>query len=303
VEWSVIQMGFYVDMLIQVVLPVLYFSIRLVQILKSREEIQKTIGVNGLAGVPWESRDVELRTKIDSFFFAVNRLEDLNLREYSMNIFYFVLSIAQLLRLIMQTQAHPRTAILVNTFFQGLDDLWHFFLLLFVALIGFIMLGYAQFAEERNEFASGFKIFETLWEMMLGSMPQSGIIPSTFWTYDKLFMLYLLIYNFLCFMFMLNFIIGWSAKCIFHAHMCRKNQSEHVHMRASVRCHHIQPSRALLPQILFSFQICASSFWCIRCNIRSNISFAPILHTQPSSARATWLLPRRSASARQTRSS
>jgi hypothetical protein len=50
-EWSEIRQGFFVDMLIQVVLPVLYFSIRLVQIFKSREEIQTTIGVNGLAGV------------------------------------------------------------------------------------------------------------------------------------------------------------------------------------------------------------------------------------------------------------
>ena len=246
-EWSEIRHGFFVDLLIQVVLPVLYFSIRLEQILKSREEIQRTIGVNGLAGVPWESRDVELRTKIDRFFFAVNRLEDLNRREYSMNVFYFVLSIAQLLRLIMQTRAHPRTAILVNTFVQGLGDLWHFMLLLLVALVGFIMLGTAQFAEQRNEFASGFKLFETLWEMLLGSMPQSGMIPSAFWTYDKLFMLYLLIYNFLSFMFMLNFIIGSSVQILFKplAH-------------CSLKCSSVFKSMHLL-------------FWCIRCNI----SFAP----------------------------
>jgi hypothetical protein len=242
VEWSDIRRGFFADVLIQVVLPVLYFSIRLQQILKSTEEIERTIGVNGLAGVPWESRDVELRTKIDSFFFAVNRLEVLNGREYSMNVFYFVLSIAQLLRLVMQTQAHPRTAILVNTFVKGLDDLWHFMLLLLVSLTGFIMLGTAQFAEQRNEFASGFKLFETLWEMLLGSMPESGKIPSAFWTNDKLFMLYLLIYNFLCFMFMLNFIIGSSAQCIFHAHM-RKNlthgESAHTHTNMLNQIEHV----------------------------------------------------------------
>jgi hypothetical protein len=135
----------------------------------------------------------------------------------------------------------------VNTFVQGLGDLWHFMLLLLVALVGFIMLGTAQFAEQRNEFASGFKLFETLWEMLLGSMPQSGMIPSAFWTYDKLFMLYLLIYNFLSFMFMLNFIIGSSVQILFKplAH-------------CSLKCSSAFKSMHLL-------------FWCIRCNI----SFAP----------------------------
>jgi hypothetical protein len=97
---------------------------------------------------------------------------------------------------------------LVNTLSEGLDDLWHFLLLLMICLVGFIMLGTAQFAGERAEFASNFKAFETLWEMLLGSMPASGAIPSTFWTNDKLMMIYLMVYNFLCFMFMLNFIIA-----------------------------------------------------------------------------------------------
>ena len=34
----------------QVVLPILYFSIRLSQILRSGEDLRKTVGVNGLAG-------------------------------------------------------------------------------------------------------------------------------------------------------------------------------------------------------------------------------------------------------------
>jgi len=54
-----------------------------------------------LAGVPWERRDVELDAKIDQFFDEFNRLGDLNERERSMNILYFVLSAAQLLRFVV----------------------------------------------------------------------------------------------------------------------------------------------------------------------------------------------------------
>jgi hypothetical protein len=50
--------------------------------------------------VPWERRDVELDAKIDQFFDEFNRLGDLNERERSMNILYFVLSAAQLLRFV-----------------------------------------------------------------------------------------------------------------------------------------------------------------------------------------------------------
>jgi hypothetical protein len=125
-----------------------------------------------------------------------------------MNVFYFIMSGAQLLRLIIQASAHPRLAILVNTLVEGIDDLWHFFLLLLIILVGFNLLGTAQFGGERSEFASGLKLFETLFDMLLGSLPESGLIPSSHWTHDKLFMVFVLIYNALGSFFMLNFIIG-----------------------------------------------------------------------------------------------
>jgi hypothetical protein len=56
------------------------------------------VGVKGLAGVPWERRDVELSTKIEYFFEQLTKLESLNDREDAMSIFYFVLSAAQVCR-------------------------------------------------------------------------------------------------------------------------------------------------------------------------------------------------------------
>jgi hypothetical protein len=157
--------------------------------------------------------------------------------ERSMNIMYFVLSAAQLLRLIMQTSAHPRTAMLVNTLSQGLDDLWHFSLLLMIVMVGFILLGTAQFAGARSEFDTQFKAFEMVWEMLLGSMPQSGAIPSQLWTYDKLMMIYLMMYNFLCFMFMFNFIIAIiceSYLAVTHAIKESEAEQEFFHDVAAV---------------------------------------------------------------------
>jgi len=113
------------------------------QITASKDHILNTIGIKGLAGVPWASWEVSLPEKVSAFFDSLNKLEALNSMEQSMGIFYFALSIAQLLRLIVQTSAHPRTAILVNTLREGMDDLWHFFLLLWIILAGFIALGSA----------------------------------------------------------------------------------------------------------------------------------------------------------------
>ena len=110
-----VRNGFLVDLAIQVFLPVLYFAIRYDQIVRSKEQILDTIGIQGLAGVPWASREVPLLGKVESFLESINKLQALNFMESVMRSFYFVLSTAQLLRLIMQTSAHPRTAILVNT--------------------------------------------------------------------------------------------------------------------------------------------------------------------------------------------
>ena len=217
-DWIDIRKGFIVDMIVQVALPVIYFCIRLTQILSSEEDIKRAIGNNGLAGVPWADRSMELRTKLDKFVQNVNRLNHLNDRENTMNIFYFIMSGAQLIRLIIQVSAHPRLAILVDTLVEGIDDLWHYFLLLVILLVGFILLGTAQFGGDRDDFASGFKLFETLFGFMLGSMPGDGLIPSAFWTNDKLFMTYVLVYKVVSTFCMLNFMIGSSAQCVFYAY-------------------------------------------------------------------------------------
>ena len=104
---------FAVDMLLQVILPIAFFWIRLTQIVASKDIISQTVGTQGLAGVPWASRAISFGTKIEQFFDGLENFESKIAIEGVMASFYFVHATAALFRLIFQTSAHPRTA-LVN---------------------------------------------------------------------------------------------------------------------------------------------------------------------------------------------
>ena len=128
--------------------------------------------------MPWSSRSISLGDKIEQFFAGLGLFDSKIRLESLMATFYFFHATAALLRLIFHTSAHPRTAILVNTMIKAAGDLWHFVILFLVLNFGFIALGMAQFAPDKVEFSSPLRSFETLWEMLLGSMIESGDIPS-----------------------------------------------------------------------------------------------------------------------------
>jgi len=148
-EWQKERQGFFVDMLLQVFLPVTYFIIRYLQISSSSDQISRIIGTDGLAGVPWADTDLSLDTKISRFFNGLKDFTDTIAVESIMKIVYFIHATCALVRLIVQTSAHPRTAILVKTLLRGFDDLWHFLLLLSILFMGFLMLALAQFSGRR----------------------------------------------------------------------------------------------------------------------------------------------------------
>ena len=104
---------FAVDVLLQVILPISFFWIRLTQIMASKDIIFKTVGTEGLSGVPWASRSISFGNKIEQFFDGLENFESKIAIEGAMASFYFVHATAALFRLIFQTSAHPRTA-LVN---------------------------------------------------------------------------------------------------------------------------------------------------------------------------------------------
>jgi hypothetical protein len=169
-DFKEVRFGFVCDMVVQVALPVLYFAIRLVQVIASREAISKTVGVDGLSGVPWASRSVSLENQIDRFRIGLDKFHEKLVSENVMSVFYFVHATSSLLRLIFQTSAHPRTAMLVNTIYMAAADLWHWIILFILVNFSFVLLGMAQFASELDEFSSFSTTFELLWEMLLGAM-------------------------------------------------------------------------------------------------------------------------------------
>jgi hypothetical protein len=91
---------------------------------------------------------------------------------------------------------------------QAVGDLWHWVILYMLLNFGFIMLGIAQFGGEKKDFSTVIDTFETLWEMLLGAMLESGAIPSSTWTFNPLIFAYLMLYNICMFMIMFNFIIA-----------------------------------------------------------------------------------------------
>ncbi len=67
----------------------------------------------------------------------------------------------------------PPTLFLLQS--EGLDDLWHFSLLLLIVMIGFIMLGTAQFAgARRREFLKSYAKFSKVMRIMLGTAQCAG---------------------------------------------------------------------------------------------------------------------------------
>ena len=222
-DWLEARSGFIFDLFIQVLMPLAYFSMRYVQLANSQRYMADSIGV--LSAVPWSSPDIVRENKVQSFLAGYQVLNDIIAYERSMKFFYFFFAVLQLWRLIVQMQLHPRTAMLVNTMFHALDDLWHFFILMSIVMGGYMALAIAQFGGERQEFSSNFSTFETLWDMMMGSMLQSGATLSSFWTSDPLICIFSLSYSFLVFLIMLNFIIA----IIVEAYMKNKIEVESDH--------------------------------------------------------------------------
>ena len=98
------------DMLVQVIMPVVYFAVRLFQLSSSRDSILETVGNDGLKGVPWASQQVTLERKLEDFFDNLKKFDDKNQLESTMKTIYFVFSMLTLCRFIMQVRTHRRAS-------------------------------------------------------------------------------------------------------------------------------------------------------------------------------------------------
>ena len=207
-SWSEEKVGFMVDIIIQVVLPIAYFVIRYTQVSSSKEAMHLAMGEPGLMGVPWDDNTIQPDVKIREFFHGLESFQRLVDIEFVMSLFYFAHATVALLRLLVQTGAHPRLSILVGTFLGAADDLWHFLLLLMIVMGGFLALAMAQFSGEREYFRDVGSCFETLYGFMLGNLPPDGENASENWSSNPLVFAFVILYHVVVFMVMLNFIIA-----------------------------------------------------------------------------------------------
>ena len=155
-KFMVSNQTFLFDILLQVVLPITYFTIRLVQVNQSGYIVDHMVSTQGFAGIAWQDSEVTLQDKLYQFLSLVGFFEEQVFMEQRMMVFYFVIVSAQLFRLIAQTEAHPRTAILVKTLRAGRDDVLHFLLLCLLVLGGFILQGWAV---RLHEFLNSEQVF------------------------------------------------------------------------------------------------------------------------------------------------
>ena len=99
--------------------------------------------------MPWSSRDIPLGDKVEQFFGGMEELEAKMNSEQLMQNFFFVHATVALIRLIFQTAAHPRTAILINTLTEAAGDLWHF-IILFCAILWLPGARHVAFCAEKG---------------------------------------------------------------------------------------------------------------------------------------------------------
>ena len=99
-NWEEEKRMFFIDMVLQVVLPIVCFAIRYAQISSSGKDISKIIGTDGLSGVPWADTSVELNTKLERFFEGLDMFAKRIATEKIMSYVYFLHATCALMRLI-----------------------------------------------------------------------------------------------------------------------------------------------------------------------------------------------------------
>lgn len=148
---------------------------------------------------PWSDKTINLGTKTNMFFEGLTDFEGLLNAGIQERRYSLVLCWSTLLRVIQLTASHPRTAMLVNTFLRGLDDLWHFLLLFLLMFSAFGLLARALFGTLRREFYTLTSTFVVQFHMMLGSIPEGfgEDVDQTIYISLFVFTMYFFVVNFL----------------------------------------------------------------------------------------------------------
>ena len=215
-----------IDALLLCVLPATYLIAVLLHSGNASEQAQEAAST--MLAVPWAATDVEAAVKWARYQSALRDVEDLVSKEAAYQALGVVIGSALLLRLIAATDAHPRIGVLVRTVWVGIDELWHFLILVLILYASTVLVAYVAFGASRFDFRTIARTWETLINVTLGSWPSEAM--------DNIVLLmFLMFFLMINFFLILNFISKLRPQ--------RRSLDARPYLRDSACTHYISTNR------------------------------------------------------------
>ncbi len=156
--------------LAQVVICTVYLCIVRAQQMES--EGSASFLVERFAAVPFADATMTFSEKVSRFFQAAQSLKDSVDSQANVTSFGFAILILMLVRVLKSTAVHPRIAMLTSSIRKGLQDLWHFGLLLVLVFFFFGMTACWMFAGQYEEYEDLNAALDTQFGLLTrGDMP------------------------------------------------------------------------------------------------------------------------------------
>eukprot|EP00291_Cryptomonas_curvata_P010033 CAMPEP_0172189258 /NCGR_PEP_ID=MMETSP1050-20130122/22417_1 /TAXON_ID=233186 /ORGANISM="Cryptomonas curvata, Strain CCAP979/52" /LENGTH=898 /DNA_ID=CAMNT_0012863919 /DNA_START=802 /DNA_END=3497 /DNA_ORIENTATION=- len=168
--WDVTGIVEVVYDLAQVVICTVYLCIVRTQQMAS--EGSASFLVERFAAVPFADATMTFSEKVSHFFQAAQSLKDSVDSQANITSFGFAILILMLVRVLKSTAVHPRIAMLTSSIRKGLQDLWHFGLLLVLVFFFFGMTACWMFAGQYEEYEDLNAALDTQFGLLTrGDMP------------------------------------------------------------------------------------------------------------------------------------
>jgi len=116
------------------------------------------------------------------------------------------IALLMFMRLIMATNAHPRIALITSTLTRAGSDMVHFFLLFFLVLWGFAIIGSWRFGNSRADMRDAFTAMKTQIDAILGPPGALPIFGDA--SEDYSYLIFVVLLHFVNFFFLVNFFLA-----------------------------------------------------------------------------------------------
>eukprot|EP00747_Dinoflagellata_sp_TGD_P062126 gnl/TRDRNA2_/TRDRNA2_152852_c0_seq1.p1 gnl/TRDRNA2_/TRDRNA2_152852_c0~~gnl/TRDRNA2_/TRDRNA2_152852_c0_seq1.p1 ORF type:complete len:377 (-),score=34.40 gnl/TRDRNA2_/TRDRNA2_152852_c0_seq1:295-1425(-) len=147
------------------------------------------------------------------FLSVFDEISKLMASSSTRNSYGMLVALLLLLRIVLATSAHPRIALITQTFGYMISDMFHFLLIFGVIFTGFAMIATWQFGTYRTELGSLPKAMCTQFDAILGPPGMFPIGDENLESEMPRFVMfsyigYATLFHCLCFFFLLNFLLA-----------------------------------------------------------------------------------------------